>query len=78
MRSTKHEDKTCPRCGQRFECKLNNPVHCGCADIEIGREALEEIALSYDDCLCAACLREVAEGGPGALAPGNRSVTNPG
>jgi hypothetical protein len=78
MRSVKHEDKRCPRCGRPFECKLNNPVHCGCADIEIDREALEEIAFVYDDCLCAACLREVADGGPPAFEDRSRSVTNPG
>jgi hypothetical protein len=65
MPSAKHEEKRCPRCGERFECKLNNPLHCGCADIDLGADALEALGRMYDDCLCPACLREIALRGRG-------------
>jgi hypothetical protein len=67
MASEKHEEKRCPRCGRTFECKLNNPVHCGCAEVELTEDLADELGLAFDDCLCADCLREIANGGPGRI-----------
>jgi hypothetical protein len=58
--ATKHEHKRCPRCGRTFECRANKPVHCGCAEVELTIDRAQEIALTYDDCLCTGCLREIA------------------
>jgi hypothetical protein len=66
---TKHEIKHCPRCLATFECKLNNPVHCGCAAVEIDEDRLLAIAEHYRDCLCADCLGEIAAGDPPAERP---------
>jgi len=51
-----HDSKTCPRCGALFECKVNAPLRCQCADIPLTRAEREVIQARYDDCLCAACL----------------------
>ncbi|TVQ84713.1 MAG: hypothetical protein EA400_17190 [Chromatiaceae bacterium] len=56
----KHEQKTCPRCGAAFECKVNNPVHCQCAGIDLSERLLDRLAATWSDCLCAACLRHLA------------------
>jgi hypothetical protein len=60
---TKHEIKTCPRCGQAFECKANNPVYCDCARVQLTENALLAIECRYRDCLCLTCLTALAAGG---------------
>lgn len=67
----KHEIKICPRCATTFECKLNKPIHCQCARVELAEDRLLALADHYTDCLCLACLREVATGSPLAR-PGPR------
>jgi len=69
---TKHELKTCPRCGRVFECKLNNPVHCDCALVMLDEETRVAIQGRFRDCLCLACLTALAAGADldGALGPG--------
>jgi hypothetical protein len=72
---SKHELKACPRCGQVFECKLNNPVHCHCAGLQLSEETLCAIRERFRDCLCLACLTALAAGadltltGSGGIAP---------
>jgi hypothetical protein len=73
---TKHEIKTCPRCGASFECKLNNPVHCQCAGVELDEDQLLAIAEHFPDCLCVSCLRAIAAGD--AVAPGRWPGADPG
>ena len=58
--TTKHEIKTCPRCGAPFECKANNPVHCRCADVPLTVEQMEAMQERYEDCVCPACLAALA------------------
>jgi uncharacterized C2H2 Zn-finger protein len=65
---TKHEIKQCPRCGAAFECKVNNPLHCQCAHILLSSDQLETLQARYDDCLCANCLQQVADAGPGPVS----------
>lgn len=49
---------TCERCGAAFGCNLDGPCWCG---EEPYRLPLPEAGKSvYADCLCAACLRDVA------------------
>ncbi len=54
---------TCPRCGGGFECGVGaDPARpCFCADIELGAERLAELRARWPDCLCAACLRMLAD-----------------
>lgn len=63
---SKHEIKACPRCGVRFECKLNNPVHCDCAELSLSKDLLEQIEGHYRDCLCIRCLSAI-QADPGVL-----------
>jgi hypothetical protein len=58
----KHEEKTCPRCGRTFECKVNNPVHCECARVDLDDATLHALHGRYPDCLCLDCLRAIATG----------------
>jgi len=51
----RHEDKTCPRCGQVFECKTGSIVLCQCAQVSLSREESEYILNRYAECLCAGC-----------------------
>ncbi len=46
--------KVCPRCGERFECRLS--ASCWCADFPKLRGVEAE-----SDCLCPACLKKAAE-----------------
>lgn len=56
-----HEPKRCPRCGNDFECRLGTIHRCQCADIMLGDDMRESIAATYDDCLCRACLLDLAK-----------------
>ena len=58
---SKHEQKECPRCGAGFECKVNNPAHCQCAGIELSERLVDRLSADWRDCLCADCLRELAD-----------------
>jgi transposase len=53
------KQKTCPRCGRRFEC-LHNET-CWCFAYVVPPENLEVIRKTYPDCLCPACLAIFAE-----------------
>ncbi|MGH8469294.1 MAG: cysteine-rich CWC family protein [Gammaproteobacteria bacterium] len=37
------EDKTCPRCGMRFECSAGSPRPCQCASVTLSPEESEYI-----------------------------------
>lgn len=58
---SKHETKTCPRCGVTFECKVNDLVHCQCVNATLSRELSERIKERYDDCLCFKCLSAISK-----------------
>ena len=57
----KHEEKTCPRCGKNFECKVGDIVHCQCHGINFTKDATAFIGKNYDDCLCRECLLALNE-----------------
>jgi uncharacterized protein (TIGR00290 family) len=46
--------KACARCGQSFECKVADIIHCHCYGMK-----LNDISIKYDDCLCHLCLLEL-------------------
>lgn len=56
---SKHEEKSCPRCGVKFECKVGDITNCQCYGVELtaGEEAF--ITQSYSDCLCRNCLLQL-------------------
>lgn len=53
--------KQCPRCGARFDCKVDALEQCDCIDIELTLPLLQRLQQEYDDCLCPHCLRQLAE-----------------
>lgn len=55
----KHEEKYCPRCKTQFECKVGSILLCQCTTVEISEEERNFIHRRYDDCLCAACMKEL-------------------
>ncbi len=56
----KEETKSCPRCGEYFECNNYNIMKCSCIQVPLNAKARQEIASQYDDCLCNSCLKEYA------------------
>lgn len=54
-----HEIKYCPRCHSTFECKAGSISLCQCSKIILNEREKEYLNQNYNDCLCAACLREI-------------------
>jgi hypothetical protein len=61
MDGYKHETKTCPRCGQAFECKAGDIAHCQCKEVKLADKAYDLISKKYDDCLCKHCLQQLSQ-----------------
>ncbi|MFV0604770.1 MAG: cysteine-rich CWC family protein [Niabella sp.] len=55
----KHENKTCPGCGQVFECKVGDVLKCQCFGINFTEEQQDKIARQFRDCLCRNCLQQL-------------------
>ncbi|SIT69978.1 Cysteine-rich CWC [Ectothiorhodosinus mongolicus] len=54
--------KACPRCGSPFHCKVTDIKHCDCVAVRVELPVLKTLKQEFPDCLCTACLRELAEG----------------
>lgn len=52
----KHEEKICPRCTKKFECKLGSIVLCQCTTVKLDDPEREYIRDQHSDCLCATCM----------------------
>lgn len=53
----KHKVKTCPRCGQIFECRPNDVPNCECFNISLTKETQNFLRKTeWEDCLCKDCL----------------------
>lgn len=52
--------KQCPRCGARFECKVDDLRNCDCVAIKVAQPVLKTLQNRYSDCLCPNCLRKIA------------------
>lgn len=50
------ELKTCPKCGNQFECR--HDASCWCVKITLSDVVKEELKNNYADCLCKTCLTE--------------------
>ena len=46
----KHEEKICPRCAKRFECKAGSITECQCYGIKLSDEERAFVEDCYDDC----------------------------
>ena len=57
----KHEQKSCPRCQQAFECKVGDVLNCQCYGINFTTEEKTHIEGRYNDCLCRNCLLELKQ-----------------
>ncbi|GJM59667.1 cysteine-rich CWC family protein [Persicobacter sp. CCB-QB2] len=58
----KHESKVCPRCGNKFECKVGNIAECQCSAVTFSPEEKEFIkAKAFSDCICVHCMRELKQ-----------------
>ena len=55
----RHEDKNCPRCERRFECKVGSILLCQCSAVKLSASTKQYIETRYDACLCVYCLREL-------------------
>lgn len=56
---SKHEIKSCPRCGIEFECKPGNITQCQCFTVNLTLDQQTYIKSQYEDCLCVSCLKEL-------------------
>ena len=52
----KHEEKFCPRCKAKFECKVGSVGLCQCQKVSLNEAQHNYIKDIYADCLCADCL----------------------
>jgi hypothetical protein len=57
----KHEQKSCPRCGAVFECKVGDISNCQCYGIQLSVAEEAYIATQYSDCLCRNCLLQLQQ-----------------
>lgn len=53
----KHEEKICPRCNGKFECKLGSILLCQCTTVKLNDAERSYIKEQYNDCLCAVCMK---------------------
>jgi hypothetical protein len=58
-----HRATTCPRCGAAFACGVgaDRATPCFCASVELDATRRAELRARYPDCLCAGCLRALAQ-----------------
>jgi len=50
----------CPRCDATFGCGIATGG-CWCAQVTLTPQEQARLAISYDGCLCPACLRELSQ-----------------
>jgi len=51
----------CPRCGGAFHCGVKDETPCWCAGLTLTPALLAELRRQYSSCLCADCLRTLAQ-----------------
>ena len=59
-RTAQPQPDRCPRCDVEFHCAIATGS-CWCAEVTLSPERQAELAVSYAGCLCATCLRELAQ-----------------
>ncbi len=58
MTENQIKNKTCPKCGNSFECQGDD---CWCHDLNILNKDMYFIRLNWDDCLCSTCLKQYSD-----------------
>jgi hypothetical protein len=59
--TTKHEQKTCPKCQSVFECRVGDPVRCQCSEVQLSDSTRDFLAKTHFDCLCKNCLASIEQ-----------------
>lgn len=54
-----HEQKNCPRCNSKFECKVGSINLCQCTTVILNDKEREYMRENFDDCLCASCMKDI-------------------
>ena len=54
-------EQRCERCGETFGCGAGTGS-CWCGDVDLSDTTRAALALSYERCLCPACLAAAADG----------------
>lgn len=55
-------EKTCPRCGKKFECLHEDIARCGCAKVKLDPVAAQHVQKTYKGrCLCTSCLKRIGK-----------------
>ncbi|MBI1394482.1 MAG: hypothetical protein GC151_00770 [Betaproteobacteria bacterium] len=57
---TSRSSDTCPRCGARFRCGMQDTPPCACTTVRLTDVVLARLRERYEGCLCPACLRALA------------------
>ena len=52
-------EKYCPKCNNKFICKVDDIENCICSAIKLTSKAAENISQTYTDCLCIDCLLQI-------------------
>ncbi len=55
------KEKNCARCGAPFMCNHGNIAKCQCSTVNLSMKTREYIQMTYTDCLCAKCLKELEQ-----------------
>ena len=55
----KHEEKICPKCNEKFECKIGSILLCQCTTVKLNEVEKDYIKEQHNDCLCANCMKEL-------------------
>jgi len=58
----------CPRCGQAFQCGVNDDQPCWCSRVALSAATLAELEKRYRGCLCGSCLAALHDSA-GSSAP---------
>ena len=53
------EQKTCPKCGDVFQCNSKNIEKCQCSAVKLSPEESDLVKSKFSDCLCVSCLEEI-------------------
>jgi Cysteine-rich CWC len=49
----------CPRCGEAFLCGAASGT-CACFGVALNDSLRKQVAASFSDCLCVACLKQLS------------------
>ena len=53
------QTKTCPKCGNKFEC--HSESDCWCEKVQLPQKNMKYVLMNYDGCICPDCLNNEAK-----------------